>query len=144
MFEVIYYSMTGNTKKVAEAIATELDVIAENVKTKAKLAEESFVFLGAGKYGPLRSWGLQEFIDGNNFDGRKVALFGTSGDGKGKEVEALEETVTAKGAKISGRFYCKGEFLFIINRKHPTSEDLENARKFARELVLQRDFTPVE
>ena len=144
MFEVIYYSMTGNTKKVAEAIATELDVIAENVKTKAKLAEESFVFLGAGKYGPLRSWGLQEFIDGNNFDGRKVALFGTSGDGKGKEVEALEETVTAKGAKISGRFYCKGEFLFIINRKHPTSEDLENARKFARELALQRDFTSVE
>ena len=138
MFEVVYYSLTGNTKKVAEAIATELDVIAENVKTKAKLAEESFVFLGAGKYGPLRSWGLEEFIDGNNFDGRKVALFGTSGDGKGKEVEALEETVTAKGAKISGRFYCKGEFLFIINRKHPTSEDLENARKFARELVLQR------
>ncbi len=144
MFEVIYYSMTGKTKKVAEAIATELDVTAENVKTKAKLAEESFVFLGAGKYGPLRSWGLKEFIDGNNFDGRKVALFGTSGDGKGKEVEALEETVTAKGAKISGRFYCKGEFLFIINRKHPTSEDLENARKFARELALQRDFTSVE
>ena len=144
MFEVIYYSMTGNTKKIAEAIATELDVVAENVKTKAKLAEESFVFLGAGKYGPLRSWGLTEFIDGNNFDGRKVALFGTSGDGKGKEVQALEETLTAKGAKISGRFYCKGMFLFIINRKHPTSEDLENARKFARELVLQRDVTPVE
>ena len=144
MFEVIYYSMTGKTKKVAEAIATELDVTAENVKTKAKLAEESFVFLGAGKYGPLRNWGLAEFIDGNNFDGRKVALFGTSGDGKGKEVEALEETVTAKGAKISGRFYCKGEFLFIVNRKHPNSEDLENARKFARELALQRDFTSVE
>ena len=145
MFEVIYYSLTGNSKKVAEAIATELDVIAENVKTKAKLAEESFVFLGKGLYGgPLRSRRLKKFIDGNNFDGRKVALFGTSGNGKGKEVEALEETLTAKGAKISGRFYCKGEFLFIINRKHPTSEDLENARKFARELVLQRDFTPVE
>ena len=144
MFEVIYYSLTGNTKKVAEAIATELDVIAENVKTKAKLAEESFIFLGTGLYGPLRSRGLKKFIDGNNFDGRKVALFGTSGDGKGKEVEALEETVTAKGAKLSGRFYCKGEFLFIINRKHPTSEDLENARKFARELALQRDFTSVE
>ncbi len=144
MFEVIYYSLTGNTKKVAEAIATELDVIAENVKTKAKLAEESFVFLGTGLYGPWRSRGLKKFIDGNNLDGRKVALFGTSAEGKGKEVEDLEETVTAKGAIISGRFYCKGKFLFFIRRKHPTSEDLENARKFARELVLQRDFTPVE
>jgi hypothetical protein len=40
---------------VAEAIATELDVAAENVKTKDKLAEDSFVFLGAGLYGPLRA-----------------------------------------------------------------------------------------
>ncbi len=135
MFEVIYYSLTGNTKKVAEAIATELDVVAENVKSKDRLAEESFVFLGAGLYGPLRSWGLKRFIARNNFDGRKVALFGTSGEGKGKEVGALEEAVTAKGAEMAGRFHCRGKFLFFINRKHPTSEDLENARKFARELV---------
>ena len=135
VFEVIYYSLTGNTKKVAEAIATELDVVAENVKTSAGLAEESFVFLGAGLYGPLRSWGLRRFIDGNNFDGRKVALFGTSGEGKGKEVGALEAAVTAKGAEMVGRFHCKGRFVFFINRKHPTSEDLGNARKFARELV---------
>ena len=135
MFEVIYYSLTGNTKQVAEAIAVELDVIAENVKTKSKLAEESFVFLGTGLYGPYGSRGLKQLIDGNNFDGRKVALFGTSGAGKGQEVEALEETVAAKGAEISGRFYCKGRFLFIINRTSPTNEDLENARKFAREMV---------
>ena len=48
MYEVIYYSMTGNTRKVADAIATELGVAAENVKTKPRLAEDSFVFLGAG------------------------------------------------------------------------------------------------
>ena len=36
MFEVVYYSMTGNTKKVAEAIAAELGVKAENVKAKKK------------------------------------------------------------------------------------------------------------
>ncbi len=135
MFEVIYYSLTGNTKKVAEAIASELDVAAENVKTKAKLAEGSLVFLGAGLYGPLRSWGLRRFIGRNDFDGRRVALFGTSGEGKGKEVGALEEAVTAKGAEIAGRFHCRGRFLFFINRKHPTSKDLGNARAFAREMV---------
>ena len=135
MFEVIYYSLTGNTKKVAEAIATELDVVAENTKTNVTLAEESFVFLGAGLYGPLRGWGLRRFIARNNFDGRRVALFGTSGEGKGREVGALEEAVTAKGAEIAGRFYCRGRFLLLINRKHPTSEDLGNARRFAREMV---------
>lgn len=135
MFEVIYYSMTGNTKELADAIAAELDVAAENVKTKSELAEDSFVFLGAGLYGPLRGWGLKRFIDRNNFHGRKVALFGTSGEGKGKEVGALEEAVAAKGADVAGRFFCKGEFLFLANRTHPTSNDLGNARKFAREMA---------
>jgi flavodoxin I len=135
MFEVIYYSLTGNTRKVAEAIATESGVAAEEVKTKGRLAEGSFVFLGAGKYGPLRGRGLRRFIDSNDFQGRKVALFGTSGDGRGREVGALEELVAAKGAEIVGRFFCKGEFLFLINRNHPTSEDLGDARRFAREMA---------
>jgi flavodoxin I len=134
MFEVVYYSLTGNTKKVAEAIAAELDVVAENVKSKSRLAEESFVFLGAGLYGPLWSWGFRRFIDRNRFDGRKVALFGTSGEGKGKEVGALEEAVTARGAEIAGKFYCKGKFLFFVNPRHPSSEDIEMARVFAREI----------
>ena len=135
MFEVIYYSLTGKTKRVADAIATELDVVAENVNTKDKLAEDSIVFLGAGLYGPLRGWGLRRFIDRNSFDGRKVALFGTSGEGKGKEVGALEEAVAAKGAEMAGSFFCKGEFLFLVNRTHPTSKDLGNARTFAREMA---------
>ena len=134
MFEVVYYSLTGNTKKVAEAIATELDVAAEDVKAKDKLAEDSFVFLGAGLYGPLRAWGLKRFIDNNNFHGRKVALFGTSGEGKGKELGALEEAVAAKGAEVAGSFFCRGRFLFLL-RRHPTSIDLDKARQFAREVA---------
>ena len=133
MFEVVYYSLTGNTRQVADAIAAELDVVAENVKTKQMLADDSFVFLGAGLYGPLRGWGFRRFIDSNSFEGRKVALFGTSGEGRGKEAEALEEAVAAKGAEVVGRFFCKGDFLYLVNRNHPTSEDLEAARRFARE-----------
>lgn len=135
MFEVIYYSMTGNTKKLADAIAAELDVAAENVNTSTKLADESLLFLGTGLYGPFQSRGLKRFIDEDHFDGRKVALFGTSGEGKGREVGALEDAVSTKGAEIVGKFHCKGEFLFFINRKRPTSEDLNSARSFAREIA---------
>ena len=91
MFEVIYYSMTGNTKKVAEVIAAELDVSAEDVKTKGELAEDSFLLLGSGNYFPLPGRGFKKLVASNDFDGRKVALFGTSGGGKGREVEALEK-----------------------------------------------------
>lgn len=83
----------------------------------------------------MRGWGLKRFIDRNSFEGRKVALFGTSGEGKGKEGGALEEAVVAKGAETAGRFFCKGEFLIFVNRKHPTNEDLGNARKYAREVA---------
>ena len=134
MFEVIYYSKTGNTKKVAEAIAAELDVSAEDVKTKGGSAKDSFLLLGSGNYFPLPGRGFKKFVDSNDFDGRKVALFGTSGGGKGREVKALEKMVTVKGAKVMGKFYCKGKLFFFISRKHPTSDDLKNARKFAREL----------
>ena len=133
MFEVVYHSKTGNTRKVAETIAAELDVPAEDLKTKKELAKDSSVFLGTGCYFPVPGRGFKKFISMNDFNGRKVALFGTSGDGKGKEVEALTKMVTAKGAKVAGKFNCKGKFLFF-HRKHPTAEDLENAKKFASEL----------
>ena len=134
MVEVVYYSLTGNTRKVGDAIAAELSVTAEDVKTKDRLAEDSLVFLGAGLYGPLRGWGFKRFIDRNDFRGRKVALFGTSGGGKGIEVGALEDAVKAHGAEVAGSFFCRGRFLFLI-RRHPTSNDLENARRFALEVA---------
>ena len=133
VFEVVYYSMTGNTKKLADAIASELSVAAEKVSNTTRLDDESLAFLGTGLYGPYR--GLKHFIDRTAFAGRKVALFGTSGEGRGREVGALEQAVSTKGADIVGRFHCKGEFLFLINRNRPTSEDLENARIFARQVA---------
>ena len=135
MFEVVYYSLTGNTKKVAEAIADELSVTAVDVKSKDRLADDSFVFLGTGLYGPLRAFGFRRFIDRNDFEGRGVALFGTSGEGRGKEVDILGEAVAAKGAEMKGKFYTKGEFVFLGNRNHPSRSDLKSARAFAREIT---------
>ncbi|MFC2035921.1 flavodoxin family protein [Chloroflexota bacterium] len=133
MYEVIYLSKGRNTRKLAEIIAAEIGVSAEDVKAKNKLAKDSFALLGSGCYFPMPGRGFKKFINSNDFNGRKIALFGTSGGGKGDEVKALEKMVTAKGAKVMGKFYCKGKFLFF-SRKHPTSEDLQHAKNFAGEL----------
>jgi menaquinone-dependent protoporphyrinogen IX oxidase len=50
MYEVIYYSMGGNTKKIAEAIAGELGVEPEGVMKKESPAKDSLIFLGSGIY----------------------------------------------------------------------------------------------
>jgi flavodoxin I len=130
LFEVIYDSKTGNTKKVAEAIALALGVTAENVKEKKGLAKGSFVFLGSGCYGARPGKRLQKFIAGHNFQGRQVALFGTSGVGTGDEVRAMEALLKPAGATIKGSFYCKGKMLFAA-RGHPSQEELASARDFA-------------
>jgi len=134
MFEVVYSSMFGNTRRVAEAIAAELDVKAENVKAKEGLAKDSFVFLGSGCYASKPGRKLQKFIKGNDFKGRQVALFGTSGDGKGNEVKAMAEVLKPKGALIRGSFYCQGRAFFFLNWGHPSKEELANAREFANEM----------
>ena len=46
----------------------------------------------------------------------------------------LEDVVVAKGAEVVGRFNCRGRFLFLL-WNHPTGKDLENARRFAREVT---------
>ncbi len=134
MFEVVYSSMFGNTRKIAEAIAAELDVQAENVKAKKGLAKDSFVFLGSGCYGHKPGRRLQRFIASNDFKGRQVALFGTSGDGKGNEVKAMAGVLKPMGAIIRGSFYCQGRTFFFLNRGHPSSQALTNAREFANEM----------
>ena len=134
MFEVVYYSMCGNTKKVAEVIAAELGVKAENVKAKQKLTKDSFVSLGSGCYGNKPGGKLRKFIARNDFKGRQVTLFGTSGSGEGAEVRAMEELLKPTGALIRGSFYCQGRFFFLFNRGHPSNEELANAREFAKEM----------
>jgi len=134
MFEVVYYSITGNTKKVAETIAAELGVKAENAKAKQELAKDSFVFLGSGCYAFKPGRKLRKFIAENDFKGRQVALFGTSGSGEGAEVRVMAELLKPTGALIRDSFYCQGKSFFLFNRGHPSNEELAKAREFANEM----------
>lgn len=135
MSNVIYYSMTGNTKKIASAIAEELGVEARSVKTLAGVPEQELLFIGSGSYGDKPAEDMAKFIEKNDFTGRKVAVFGTSAKGAGLEVRGMEEALKQKGAKIIGNYYCKGRAFVVVNIGHPGRDDLEGARKFAREMV---------
>jgi hypothetical protein len=46
----------------------------------------------------------------------------------------MTDMVTQKGATIMGTFHCRGKF-FLVHRSHPDKEDLDNAKKFAREML---------
>jgi flavodoxin I len=130
-YQVIYYTKTGHTKKVAEAIASELGVEAENVN-EATLDPGAIVFMGSGCYGGSPGKEMMSFIKDNDFSLRTVALFGTSGAGIGREVKKMANLLESKGARVEQSFHCKGQVFKIINRGKPDEEDLEKAKRFAK------------
>lgn len=136
MFEVVYYSMGGNTRKVAAAIADELWVEAKNIKSVDTLPDDAFIFLGTGCYGAVLVKEIADFIERNNLRGRRIALFTTSAFGWGKELSVVKKQILDKGVNIVGHFNCDGQFL-TMKRGHPDQEDLEKARAFARSMIVQ-------
>jgi flavodoxin len=128
-------SKGGNTRRVADAIAEELGVKSNGVRTPP-LDDAKILFLGSGTYGSRPGEAMTKFIEAGNFTGRRVALFGTSMNPAGarKMIAAMEDAVTRKGATVLGRYHCRGKFL-VFNRGRPNMEDLDNAKKFAREML---------
>jgi flavodoxin len=140
MFEVVYFSTTGNTRKVAEAMAAALGVTAKDVKEVGIIDQDAFVFLGMGCYrGELPSE-VKEFLRVNRFEDRKIALFTTSAFNAVDERRNIEKQLADNCAVIVRSFKCLGRLL-SINEEHPTWLDLKKAAWFARSAALTL-FTP--
>jgi flavodoxin len=134
MIEVVYFSRSGNTRKVAEVMAEELGVTAKDVKTAGILPPDAFIFMGTGCYGAALAGGLVKFMEENRFNGRKVALFTTSAFGSLAELALMKKQITNKGADIIESFSCYGQLL-LAKKGHPTEKELDNARRFAHKVA---------
>jgi flavodoxin len=137
MYEVIYYSIGGNTRKVAEAIAEEVGTKARDIKTVEAVDGKSVIMLGTGCYGAVLVKDIVDFIERNQLQGRKVALFTTSAFGMSKEVEIIENQLKNKGVDVIARFNCGGRW-GVIKRNHPDTNELEKAREFARMIMVTK------
>jgi flavodoxin I len=135
MYQVLYYSRGGNTRKLADVIAGELGVKAVDVKAATLEPGTGILFLGSGCYGGKAGGDMMKFIGSHDFSGRKVAVFSTSGGGMKKEIDEMSAALKNKGANILGTYTCKGKVFMIFSRGHPNQEDLDGGKKFAREMA---------
>jgi flavodoxin len=138
MYQVIVYSRSGNTRKVADALAGELGVRATDVAAAALDPNAKIVFLGSGRYGGLPGPEMLRFIEANDFKGRKVAFFGTywiAGLNAKREEDATTQALQKKGATVLGSYRCSGKSLRVFKPGHPDKEELDGAKKFAREMI---------
>jgi flavodoxin I len=132
---VLVDSRGGNTRKVADAIAEELGTKANDVTTSIP-DDAEIIFLGSGTYGGKPGEAMMKFIGSGNFSGRKVAIFCTSGSlaGAQKMIGVMTDSLKQKGATVMGSYHCRGK-TFLVNWGHPNKEDLDNAKKFAKEML---------
>lgn len=134
--KVCYHSMTGNTQKVAEAIAEEAGVVCSEVSEVLLEGTVDLMFLGDGIYAGDMHASTKKFIA--SLDAAKVrnaAVFGTYG-GQKTAPEKMKALLREKGLNVlESDYLCRGRAWAFINRKHPDEIDIRKAREFARKTI---------
>jgi flavodoxin len=130
--------MTGNTRKIAEAIAKTVGTEAEEVSLDKATEEIDLLFLGDGVYGSKASKKMRLFVD--QMDAKKIrniAIFGTYGG----LVEVIEKRVSDLHDRgfnvVSDALTSKGRAWLVLNRHHPNQEELENAKQYAKRVLKE-------
>ncbi|MCR4689102.1 MAG: flavodoxin [Saccharofermentans sp.] len=132
-YAVRYYTKTGNTKRLAEAIAEELGVEAKPLTSPVD-EKVDILFLGNSYYAFNIDPEVKDFVSSLDKDKvGKIVNFGSAAlmNSTYKKVRAVANTV---GIKVADEeFHCKGEFKGM-HKGRPNEEDLASARGFAKKI----------
>ena len=134
--QVRYFSQTGNTKKIAEAIAAAADTQAQTIDFPVSEATD-LLFLGAAVYWAGVDRRVRDFID--TLDPKKigrVAIFSNSALAE-RAYPSLAKALTEKGIRVEkDNFYCRGQFK-LLHRGRPNTADIADAYAFAKRILLK-------
>lgn len=139
---IVYVSKTGNTKKVAEAIARGLGCEAKEVSSHPDLSGCHLVGFGSGVYYSRPAEELAAFIREINTTRLKAFVFVTYGGRWQSTVENLKRLLSEKGIEIVGEFKAPGldkygplKLVGGIKKGRPNANDLKEAEEFGRSLM---------
>jgi len=131
---VIYRSMTGHSKKIANAVAAALSTEALNIKDKPVLTGVDLLFIVGGIYSGAS---LPETIEAvkalDSTQVKKAALITSSMSDKVGQDE-VRKLLEASGIEVLDEYRCRGNFLFL-KMGHPNKQEKEDAVRFAKELT---------
>lgn len=131
---VRYYTKTGNTKRLAEAIAEALGAKALPISTPVT-EQVDVLFLGNSYYAFSIDPEVRDFVRAlDKSKVGKIVNFGSAAmlNSTYKKVKAEADKV---GIPMDEReFHCKGEFKGI-HKGRPNQDDLTAAAAFAREIM---------
>ncbi|MBD5081382.1 MAG: flavodoxin [Ruminococcaceae bacterium] len=128
-----YFTRSGHTQKLAEAIAEKIHIEAETISLP--LSEKAdILFLGCSYYAFDMDKEVKSFIAANKDKIGEIVCFGTSAMMKSMK-KPMKKVADMYGIKLSDmEFHCKGEFKFA-NKGRPNAEDLNQAALFAEKVI---------
>ncbi len=130
---VRYYSRSGNTKKIAEAIAGAVGAEAKTI-SEPLTEDVDILFLGSAPYAFNVDDEVKNFIGNINVSVGKVINFSTAAviSSTRKYVEKLLAEKNIPVAKEE--FSCRGAFA-MLHKGKPDENDCKAAADFARKII---------
>ncbi|MCH5158952.1 MAG: flavodoxin [Clostridiales bacterium] len=130
---VRYYSRSGNTEKIAKAIATEAGVQAEDVSVPLAVKTD-LLFLGSALYAGGVDKAVKKFLADNKDNIGTIYNFSTSAS-PSSTYKAVKKVADKNGIALSETaFDCRGKFLFM-HKGHPDEADVAAAVEFAQKVL---------
>ena len=128
--EVRYFSRGGNTKKLADAIASALNVTAQGVDVPMA-GRADVVFLCASVYAGTADKSVTNFIKQNARDIGKIVVVSSSATGKSTHGR-IRATAEDMGVQVAENFFhCPGAWA-LFHKGRPNAQDCQNAAAFAK------------
>jgi len=134
---VRYFSKSGNTKKLAEAVGRTLGVKVFPI-TQPVDHNTDILFLGSSVYAGGVSSDVKEFIKGLHETTGTVVNISSAAliESTYKQVKKLVE---ARGIKMSDKeYHCKGRFT-LLHKGRPNNNDITEVSTFADEFIKTFD-----
>ena len=111
--KIVYYSLSGNTKRMAELIAEgikqegkDAELVEFESVISEEIANEKIIILGCPAQGVehLEEGTVEPLVDSleGKIQGKKTALFGSYGWGDGEWMKNWEEKMQSYGAELIG------------------------------------------
>ena len=130
---VRYFTKSGNTKKMADAIAAAVGEQAQTVSVP--LTEDiDILFLGSSVYAAGVDGAVKKFISGIDVKVGKVVNFSTAAILKSTYKQVAKLLAEKNITMAEDEFYCKGSFT-VMHKGKPDADDCKAAADFAKKII---------
>lgn len=143
---VVYYSRTGNTRKIASAIAEEIEAKLTRAEDAGDVGTFDLICVGTPVYGGGPAGPIKRYLYNlPELKGKRVVCFCTRAIMGGRRtIRFMKNALEAKDAEFIGGFISRASSGILFGfgpklwaRSRPNEKDLERAKEFAKGLKKQ-------